>query len=162
MWSFTEEFDHTGLELPSGDQNLLLCETAQVAKSCLFLPLSESHSSGRGWSLSQWHRTLLLWLWLILKHVLEETLYAGPWAVSCCAKELPHLSFFRPSCQGTTGLLITDADIKTKQPLLCSHAPWLLEAFSVLKGTCPFPLFRLLKSLLQELFLSALGRRRQT
>lgn len=51
--------------------------------------------------------------------LLEEALCVSFWALSCCVRELPHLSFFR-SCQGTTDLLITDTEIETKQSLLCS------------------------------------------
>lgn len=36
---------HIGLGLPCGEQNLLLCETAQVSKSCLFLHPSVSHTA---------------------------------------------------------------------------------------------------------------------
>ena len=113
---------HIGLGLSHGEQNLLLCETAQVAKSCLFPSLPAPPWVTRLWQrlepVSQWHRNLLPWL--VLQPILEETLCVGFWALSCCAKELPHPGFFRPSCQGTTDLLITDTDIETKQSLLCS------------------------------------------
>lgn len=128
---------HTVLGLSRGEQNLLLCETAQVAKSCLPPPRHESPGSGRGWSPAHsgtgtscpGSHSSLSW----------RKPSVGSRARSACAKELPH------PC--SRGLLTHNGDRHQNQavpPLL----PVLCGSQSLFQ--CPFLLFCLIQSLCTE------------
>lgn len=85
---------HTVLGLSREEQNLLLCETAQVAKSCLPPPPWVTRLWQRLEPGSQWHRNLLPWL--SLQPILEETLRRLPRPLCLCQRAATPL-FSRPS-----------------------------------------------------------------
>jgi len=141
-------------------ENKTYCCVRQPRLPSLAFPRHrESQGSGRGWSLSHggtgmscpgsysaYPRGNLLWRLLgsLLLHrraatpqFLQSFLSGHHW--------LTH-NWYRRRNQAVL-------------PLFC--ALWLLEAFLMLEGMCPFTSFCLLQSLLQEVFPSVLRKRRQ-
>lgn len=128
---------HTVPGLSLGEQNLLLCETAQVAKSCL--PPAMSHralaeaGAGAGLPVPQEPPALAHTAASPGGNPLSAPVPALPVPKGC---HTPVLGAF---------LLIMETDTKTKQPLFCSLASVAPTAFSSAPSFCsvyPKPLHR--------------------